>query len=70
MRGPRRGVFGRSGIPHLEELDLIGNKIGDAGYRALAKAMDADALPALRELGLAGNVATEEAGAELQAALQ
>ena len=35
---------------HTQELSLHGNKIGDAGLTALAKAVESGALPALARL--------------------
>jgi hypothetical protein len=46
---------------HTQELLLYGNKIGDAGLTALAKAVESGALPALGSLLLSGNPASEQA---------
>ena len=40
---------------HTQELSLWGNKIGDAGLTALAKAVESGALPQLEKLWLGGN---------------
>ena len=40
---------------HTQELSLYGNKIGDAGLTALAKAVESGALPQLNELWLSDN---------------
>ena len=48
-------------LPSLEILGLDDNQITDEGCAALASALRGGALPALKELGLFGNPASEEA---------
>lgn len=45
---------------HMQTLNLWGNKIGDAGCKALAKAAAGGALPLLEELHLEGNKIGDE----------
>ena len=57
-------------LKSLEELDLFGNQITDAGCATLASALRGGALPALKQLVLYGNPAmSQPATAEVQAAL-
>ena len=60
-RRTEHGAVGGVGQRGLEQLDLQYNRITDAGCATLASALRGGALPALKQLDLRGNPASDEA---------
>ena len=56
-------------LKSLEALDLRSNEITDAGCATLTSALRGGALPALKEIHLDGNNASQQARDAVQAAL-
>ena len=69
-RRTEHGAVGGVGQRGLEQLDLQYNRITDAGCATLASALRGRTLPALKELALYFNPASEEAQDAVQAALE
>ena len=58
-----------NGLPRLQDLNLAGNLLGDAGVLALAAGFGSRALPALTTLALGRNAIGDAGAAALAAAL-
>jgi len=55
---------------YTQELNLMGNKIGDAGLTALAKAVESGALPKCTTITAFGNPASDEANQAVEDAIK
>jgi len=66
-------AHGRGGLRHVQKVNLVRNRIGDDGMRALADAIRAGAMPTLpnkKGMVIAFNPASKSAQSELRAALR